>query len=262
MSIVEYADLLIDLCMIFGPQIGFFLQAFKIKKERSSEGFSKVLVLILVSANILRIYYWIESKFTSVLLYQSILMIGTQFYLLYYAVRYQTKQSHKTDDENFRVMSIEIPSLNNFWNWTDFSNYVLFFTAFCLMNSIICLLLSSFSESLGPALGFLSGLIEATLGLPQVFKNYTSKSIGNLSIGMITLWIIGDSIKTVYFIVKDTPIYFIYCGAFQICIDIVITFQIVYYSRYSVSPKKEQINTAYDSRDLDSLETTGSDLYI
>ena len=70
----------------------------------------------------------------------------------------------------------------------------------------------------------------------------TSKSTCSLSVGMILLWLLGDSFKTVYFITNNSPVQFIHCGVFQLMIDIVIIYQIIIYDK---EYKKEIKNGKY-----------------
>ena len=49
-------------------------------------------------------------------------------------------------------------------------------------------------------LGVVSMTIEACIGIPQIRSNYTNQSVKGLSYFMLSLWVIGDSIKTVYLI--------------------------------------------------------------
>jgi solute carrier family 66, member 2 len=44
--------------MILGPNIGYLIQCFTMKRERNAEGFSPFICLILLIANIFRIFWW------------------------------------------------------------------------------------------------------------------------------------------------------------------------------------------------------------
>ena len=43
---------------------------------------------------------------------------------------------------------------------------------------------------------------------------------------MVMLWFIGDSFKTLYFILRAAPNQFIACGSIQIAVDIMILYQV------------------------------------
>ena len=47
-----------DLGMILGPCLGYIIQCIKIKREENAEGFSPYVCLILLIANILRVFWW------------------------------------------------------------------------------------------------------------------------------------------------------------------------------------------------------------
>jgi uncharacterized protein with PQ loop repeat len=54
----------------------------------------------------------------------------------------------------------------------------------------------------GQAIGLASLCIEATLGFPQAYSNWRTRSVEGLSVQMILMWFLGDFCKAVYFIVE------------------------------------------------------------
>ena len=44
--------------MIVGPCVGYMIQSYKMTKEKNADGFSPLVCLILLVANILRVYWW------------------------------------------------------------------------------------------------------------------------------------------------------------------------------------------------------------
>jgi len=44
--------------MIVGPCFGYLVQCYTISKERNADGFSPFICLILLIANILRVFWW------------------------------------------------------------------------------------------------------------------------------------------------------------------------------------------------------------
>lgn len=56
----------------------------------------------------------------------------------------------------------------------------------------------------GQLLGIFSLGLEATLGIPQLFSNWRSKSVEGVSLTMIVMWFLGDFAKTLYFIIEVT----------------------------------------------------------
>lgn len=53
----------------------------------------------------------------------------------------------------------------------------------------------------GEMIGLISMSIEAALGIPQAYSNWSRRSVQGLSISMIGMWFLGDFAKTVYFII-------------------------------------------------------------
>lgn len=248
---------LIDILMIFGPSTSFLLQISKIKKEKSSSGFSKKIILILLSANILRIYFWFGEKFSIILFIQSLIMILTQLYLLYTVLSYQDyTNSHDENQEKSHTKPIllrisvlsPLKLMNNFWEWKEFIEYLIVLFIF----NIFLMCLSAFftfdNKVYITYLGGSAAGIEALIGIPQIYKNCINKSTGSLSVGMIIMWLFGDSFKTVYFILNKSPIQLVYCGVFQLITDCFIIFQILLY-------KNRKENKEIDKKsDYDKIE--------
>lgn len=46
---------------------------------------------------------------------------------------------------------------------------------------------------------------------------------------MVLLWLTGDSIKTIYFFVKTSPLQFLICGVIQCLVDISVLLQVGLY---------------------------------
>jgi len=101
----------VDLMMIFIPSIGYIFQAIKFKQTKSSKGFSKTLCLLLLLANILRIFFWLGKPFSITLLYQSIVVIISQIYLIHVYLQFQ--------DKSKRNLSPEKTMLEHMTDWKD-----------------------------------------------------------------------------------------------------------------------------------------------
>ena len=96
-------------------------------------------------------------------------------------------------------------------------------------------------------IGFASLLLEACLGMPQFWRNYSNKSTQGMrcvqvcgcvcvcepvfpcSVVMVLLWFAGDAIKTVYFIVRHSPVQFLVCGTLQCIVDVAVLVQVCVY---------------------------------
>jgi len=115
-----------------------------------------------------------------------------------------------------------------FWKWTDFRSYVEFIAAFTLTVSLLTYILIDNAIYI-EVLGFTSLLIEAMLGTPQFYDNYLYKSTYGMSKTMVFLWLLGDSFKTFYFLLRNSPLQFSVCGSLQIAVDLAILSQTVWY---------------------------------
>ena len=63
----------------------------------------------------------------------------------------------------------------NFWNWTNFSDYLQFILCFVAIGGLLTYLLIDFKVYL-ETLGFVSVFTEAMLGAPQFYRNFSNKS--------------------------------------------------------------------------------------
>jgi solute carrier family 66, member 2 len=108
-------NVVVDLLMIFSPVIGYVDQYRKIKETKNSESFSKLVSLILFVSNVLRIFFWYGKRFDIVMLYQSLVMIVCQFFMIKISTDFQQVSFGKNSNSIF--------DLNNFWNWKNFIIY-------------------------------------------------------------------------------------------------------------------------------------------
>jgi len=214
-KMASFFELLFSVIMIFAPVVGYIPQYFKIKQTRRSEGFSIFVSLVLLLANIVRLFFWIGKRFELTLMWQSVVMIVAQLMLLDICIR-----TRKLNEIHKRK-HITAWAISTFWNWEDFSDYLLFLGGFTLAVGFLSLLFISqrwFVELLGSlALG-----IEAFLGVPQAYNNWKNQSTAGLSVALIVSWFVGDSFKTIYFIVNNSPLQFLFCGATQLVVDLAI----------------------------------------
>jgi len=212
---------LLDLVMVFGPVLGYIPQYNKFLQRKSSEGFSHYISFILLVANILRIFFWFGKQFDTVLLAQSIVMIIAQLFMLELWIRLSPKDLIlSTKRKRFQDFNLQY-----FWNWEDFPSYLMFLVSLVVSISFLTLLLIDFNWYV-ETLGFLALSIEALLGIPQMITNYRKGSTSGLSVEMVASWFIGDSFKSVYFLLNGAPIQFILCGTVQLIVDILIFYQI------------------------------------
>ena len=81
--------------MVFGPVSGYVFQYRLIKTTQSVGNFSTDVCAILLTSNILRVFYWYAARFSMALLFQALLMIVAQIMLLRLCIRVRNQE-----DEN------------------------------------------------------------------------------------------------------------------------------------------------------------------
>ena len=133
-SIIKYSA---DILMIFIPSIGYIFQAMKFKQTKSSKGFARFLCLLLLIANILRVFFWFGKKFSLPLLFQAIIVIISQIYLIHVYFQYQDELPYKTESKSLCEYIINWKETLNFhhiWNWNDeieYYKFIIFFSFLC-----------------------------------------------------------------------------------------------------------------------------------
>lgn len=141
-------------------------QYVSICKKHDSRGFSTDVTGILIIANITRLFYWIGARFQTYLLVQSILMIVTQYGLLYVCVLYRPA--------NWRATLPPRPG--NFWQWAAFGTF-LEATAILIVGHAVLFLILHKVDLYVQILGFVALGLEATVrfvcksGAPPPFRN-------------------------------------------------------------------------------------------
>lgn len=232
-TIYEVTGGFIDFGMVFAPCIGYVIQAVKFKTKKSSKHFSLYTCLILVIANILRINFWFGKHFTAVLLYQAIVVVLAQIFLIYFYLRYKTdnneKQAKKSLTEDISYFCESISDFDLFWQWDTLMPYIYGIGMIFFINYIFTVILIN-NIAYIELVGFISTGIEIILGFPQLISNYKNKNVETLSFVMICLWTLGDFFKTGYFIVTDCPMQFIIFSIIRVFIDFVLIAQIWYYN--------------------------------
>ena len=242
----KYLKILCDILMVFSPSIGYIAQAMKFKETKSSEGFSKYMCLILLFANLLRIFFWIGKQFTIVLLYQSIIVILSQFYLIHQSLKYDKsiKLDNKIEKSKEKIIKdyLKISHLfksENFWKWENELEYYKFIIIFIISFSIISNLIGFQNKIFIDIIGLISAFLESIIGIPQIKNNFITKNVSNISFIMIFMWLGGDIFKTIYYIYSNSPIQMIFCGFLVIFLDIILSFQIIIYSENKSNENKK-----------------------
>lgn len=213
-------DISFSTCFIVCPTFGYIAQYLKIKKTKSSIGFSKLISLILIIAYVFRVFFYIGEKFAISILLQAICGIIMQIFLIKQCIKY-TNYSHRKNSNFF--------NFSEFWDWPYFYDYFYFVAFFTISLSLVSNLIGYDKKLYVEFLGFVSASSEAFLGVPQVIENYKSKTCKNLSQFLIISWVVGDLLKTIFYIHTKSPIQLILCGICQLVIDAIIILQVVYY---------------------------------
>lgn len=210
-----------------GQALPYIPQYQSIKRTKRADAFSPFVSLILIVANSLRVYFWIGQDFPVVLLLQSLVMVSVQMLMVRVCVDTLVKSMQSELDGK------SMWDLRHFWNWDDFSNHcnrhpVQFLALF---NLSFCFLTAFFSNQhlYFQVLGFFALGIESMLGVPQFLQNYKRHSTEGLSFTMVIGWLIGDCLKSIYFVLRHVPSQFLLCGCLQICVDIAILVQFAVY---------------------------------
>uniref|UniRef100_A0A8C9SDV7 Solute carrier family 66 member 2 n=2 Tax=Scleropages formosus TaxID=113540 RepID=A0A8C9SDV7_SCLFO len=209
--------------MVLGGVVPYVPQYLEIQHSSNTEGFSTRVCLVLLIANILRIFFWIGKQFELTLLLQSVVMILTMLVMLHLCCTVQSTIRVSTKQHRFTDLD-----LRYFWSWSRFEDYLLFcfvFTVLCAFVTFLFLNSMLFVE----ALGSLAVLSEAMLGLPQLLQNFQNRSTRGMSVKMVLLWMAGDVFKTTYFVINESPAQFWVCGTVQILLDVAILLQVLYY---------------------------------
>ncbi|XP_068169057.1 solute carrier family 66 member 2 isoform X2 [Antennarius striatus] len=162
--------------MVFGGSLPYVPQYQEIQRRSSSEGFSTMVCLVLLIANILRVFFWIGKQFELTLLLQSVVMIITMFTMLHLCCNVQN--TNRVSTKQHRLSDLDF---HNFWKWSAFEDYLLFCFGFTILCAVITLLLLD-SALFVEALGSLAVIFEAMLGLPQLVQNFNNHSTKGMSL--------------------------------------------------------------------------------
>lgn len=219
---------IVDVVMTLTPVIPYFAQINTFKQNKSSKGFSIKISLFILSANILRIFFWFGERFNISLLFQSVLMLIAQLYLVKVYVQYSEKNVYLKKDSFF----------NHFWDWDVDSNYFLFIATFILFFVGLSFNLGMENKLYVNFLGSVSSFLEAVMPCAQILKMYEEKSAKNFSYVLILSWVLGDSFKVYYYFITKVPIQMLLSAIMQVVFDFVIIFQIFFYKNSQVSEEK------------------------
>ncbi|KAH7873012.1 uncharacterized protein C8R40DRAFT_413069 [Lentinula edodes] len=213
--------------MAVGPPLVYADQAYSIVKKKDSTGFSRDVCAILLIANITRCFFWLGDRFELALLVQSVLMILAQLALLYICIIYRPRIGPENLGNSNRLYS--------FWQWSSYTQYIEFLAGLILCQAILFLIFGR-SRVFITLLGFFALGLESTLPIPQLISNYKQRSLYGFRMSTLIGWLGGDSFKTVYFFLQNSPLQFKVCAIFQLSIDFAILGQRVIYGNPPPAP--------------------------
>ncbi|KAI4904457.1 hypothetical protein NFI96_001676 [Prochilodus magdalenae] len=92
--------------MVFGGAVPYIPQYQEIQHSGNTEGFSTRVCLVLLIANILRIFFWIGKQFELTLLLQSVVMILTMLAMLHLCCAIQS--TNRVSTKQHRITAIKL----------------------------------------------------------------------------------------------------------------------------------------------------------
>lgn len=241
---------LLNFGIVIGPSIGYISQGIKFKINKRSKGFCLSICLKTILSCIFKIYFWVGKRYNIYLLYQAILVLFLQYYIIIFYLKYSEKdcmqivQWQKEDDFSKNIKNLL--NYKNFWNWDNLFSFLFSSVLLGIIIGLFCIAFGIHNKIFLETLGYISTAIDVLLGLPQIYTNYKLKNSQSLSTLMIASFLFGDSFRTYYYIITKSPFQFLLCGILQISINIIIMLQIIYYkflcdSNRPIKQKKVQI---------------------
>ena len=98
--------------LILSPLTSYTDQILSINRTRTSAGFSLDIPLIMLTASILKVFYWPGARYDVALLVQAIVMVGVQLVLLKVAL---DNRPAWRGEGPFKGLDVGRPY--NFWRW-------------------------------------------------------------------------------------------------------------------------------------------------
>ncbi|ORZ39076.1 hypothetical protein BCR44DRAFT_230623, partial [Catenaria anguillulae PL171] len=177
---------IVDLAMIWLPAAAYFDQARTIAANKDVGNFNPAVCGVLIVCNLFRVFYWLNARFSTVLLYQSLVMITAQLLLLKLCVSVTSKRQPSTV-----VYKSVSEYMSSFWTWPRFRHYAVFLatlvTTLAFLHSVI-----GKSSAYGDFLAAIALGIEASVPMPQAYANWRRKSTYGLSFVVLLSWFGGD----------------------------------------------------------------------
>ena len=233
-------EILLDFFMTFCPTLNYLFQIFKFNKTKSSKGFSKYLCLVTILSHTLKVFFWFSERFKYALLFQSILVIIMQLYLIYVCIKFKEKEpnydqipneNNSSNNTNVKRKIYNWKNIVDFklmWKWDDTFEYYIFYFIIVILLSVCHLCLGNY-DYYSFSLGFVSMILDMLGSFPQIIELYKTKNQRNISKIMVLMWFFGNLIKVYYNIHNKSPLPLIIGSYIQVFFNVVLISQIIYY---------------------------------
>ena len=227
-----YNDIM-NFLIVVGPSIGYISQGIKFKINKKSKGFCLSMCLKTILSSIFKIYFWVGKRYNIYLLYQAILVLLLQYYIIIFYLKYSEKDCMKLvqwqKKNKFSKTLKNFFDLKKFWGWDNLFSFLFYSVVLGILIGFVCFIFGIHNKIFMEILGYISTAIDVFLGLPQIFTNYKLQNARSLSTIMIGSFLLGDTFRTYYYVSTKSPFQFILCGFFQVTINIILMLQIFYY---------------------------------
>ena len=246
---MSFYNAAMNFAIVIGPSIGYICQGMKFKINKRSKGFCLSMCLKTILSCIFKIYFWVGKRYNIYLLYQAILVLLLQYYIIIFYLKYSEKDCVDIvgwqKREKFSKSLKNFLDLKNFWRWDNLFSFLFYSIVLAILIGFVCFIFGIHNRIFLEILGYIATGIDVCLGMPQIYTNYKLKNSHSLSTIMITSFLLGDLFRTYYYITTKSPFQFIICGIMQVCINIILMLQIIYYkikgnpSKFVEKPKIE-----------------------
>ena len=232
---MSFYNAMMNFAIVIGPSIGYISQGIKFKINKKSKGFCLSMCLKTILSSIFKIYFWVGKRYNIYLLYQAILVLLLQYYIIIFYLKYSEKECMKIVGwQKQKKWSKSLKSfldLNNFWGWDNLFSFLFYSIVLAILIGFVCFIFGIHNKIFLEILGYIATGIDVFLGMPQIYTNYRLKNSHSLSTIMIISFLLGDLFRTYYYITTKSPFQFILCGIMQVSINVILLIQIIYYKR-------------------------------
>ena len=224
---------IMNFLIVVGPSIGYISQGIKFKINKKSKGFCLSMCLKTILSSIFKIYFWVGKRYNIYLLYQAILVLLLQYYIIIFYLKYSEKDCMKLVQLQKKTkISKTLKNffdLKKFWGWDNLFSFLFYSVVLGILIGFVCFIFGIHNKIFMEILGYIATAIDVFLGLPQIYTNYKLQNAHSLSTIMVGSFLLGDTFRTYYYVTTKSPFQFILCGFLQVTINIILMLQIFYY---------------------------------